>query len=381
MAKTMGYSCVTASLILGCAATGLMLGAASARAGEFGLAITSLYYGPYDDATDCPDGWALTPKETFLQSLAPDQRKEFVDRDKRVGSLASWVSRIASERRGPNGENACEAPQLINDPQMRTGQSKTSFGVDLDGGDRTSHCDHQEFTGLHGEPGVDNQMARLTACIRGLRKEYNNRNGTLPGDRAMLIRVTNVDDMENDNDVTVTLYKSADTFIKDGQGRAVPDMTLRGDANAPAFRATTHGKIVDGVLITDPVDALYVTAEGKSWDIRGSRMRIKLRADGYGDGMLAGYFEKDSFWETWASQYQQGLNIGYSCPALYEAMNRLADGDKDPATGKCRALSSAFNIKVVRTFIMPADKPGTPLSENTTPSVDRPATQLAANSN
>ena len=367
------------SLVLGVA--GLLMAAmpvAVAKAGEFGLAITNLYYGPYDDPTDCPEGWALTPKETFLQALPADQRKEFVDRDKRVGSLASWVSRIASERRGPGGENSCERPELIKDPPMRIGQAKTAMGIDLDGGDKASHCDHQEFTGLSGEKGVDNQMGRLTACIRGLRKEYNNRTGTAAGDRSMLIFVRNVDNMQNDDSVTVDLYKSADTFIKDGQGRAVPDMTLRGDENAPAFHATTKGKIVNGVLITDPVNALFMMGDGKNWDIKGSRLRINMKEDGYGEGMLAGYFEMDSFWDSWASQYQQGLNIGYSCPALYDAMNRLADGDKDPATGKCRALSSAFNIKVVRTFIMPPDKPGTPVSQNTVPPAAAPTTQLAA---
>ena len=57
----------------------------------------------------------------------------------------------------------------------------------------------------------------------------------------------------------------------------------------------------------------------------------------------------------------------FSCPALYEAMNRLADGYKDPATGKCTALSSAFNIRVVRTFIMPPEEPPLRVGENAPP--------------
>jgi hypothetical protein len=348
-------------LFLGCA-LGLALAATvpAARAGEFGLAITSVNYGPYDDPTDCPQGWALTPKETFLQSLSPEKRQEFEDRDKRVGSLAAWVSRIASERRGPHGENACDVPDQINDPPMRTGQSATSFGLDLDGGDQTTHCNHQKFTDASGHK-VDNQVARLTACIWGLRKENNRRNqnmdsGTLADNKITLIRVTNVDDMENSDNVTVEIYKSADTFVKDGTGKPVPDATLRGDRDAPSFHAVTHGKIVKGVLITAPVDAHFMSGDGYDWAIRGAEFQINLHPDGYSDGILAGYFDLNSFWASWAGEYQQGINLGFSCPALYEAMHRLADGYKDPATGQCTALSSAFNIKAVRTFIMPPDE-------------------------
>ena len=358
------------ALFVGCV---LAVCALPVQAAELGLAIYSINYGPYDDPTDCPEGLALTPKETFLQSLSPSERQAYIDRDKRVGSLAAWVSRIASERRGPGGENACEVPQLIKDPPMRVGQSKTSYGMDLDAGDARNMCPHQEFVSkATGKGGIDNQVARLTACIFGLRKENNRRNqamdaGTLGDTRVMLLRVSNVDDMRNDSDVTVDIYKSADTFIKDGSGKPVPDATMRGDKNAPAFRASTKGRIVDGVLMTSPVDGRYISGDGYDWVIKASRFEINLKDDGYGEGMLAGYFEMESFWQSWAWEYQQGLNQGFSCPALYEAMNRLADGYKDPATGKCTALSSAFNIRVVRTFIMPPEEPPLRVGENAPP--------------
>jgi hypothetical protein len=361
MRRLMETPRLKSSLVLSCVAgLALVLLPLSSQAGEFGLAISSINYGPYDDPTDCPEGMALTPKETFLESLTPEKRKEFEDRDKRVGSLASWVSRVVSERRGPNGESACEAPELIKDPPMRVGQSKTSFGFDLDGGDLTTHCAHQKFDGANGQTGIDNQVARLTACIFAVRKQNNQRNqgmdsGTLSGNRINLIRVTNVKDMQNDDDVTIDLYKSADNFVKNGTGQPSPDATLRGDKNAPVFFASTHGKIVNGVLMTAPVDAHLIAGDGYEWDIRAARFQINLHPDGYGDGILAGYFDLNSFWASWAREYQQGLNQGFSCPALYEAMHSLADGYKDPATGQCTALSSAFHIKVVRTFISPPE--------------------------
>ena len=59
------------ALFVGCL---LAVCAPPVQAAEFGLAIYSINYGPYDDPTDCPEGLALTPKETFLQSLSPAER-------------------------------------------------------------------------------------------------------------------------------------------------------------------------------------------------------------------------------------------------------------------------------------------------------------------
>ena len=41
----------------------------------------------------------------------------------------------------------------------------------------------------------------------------------------------------------------------------------------------------------------------------------------------------------------------FSCPAIYVAAHELADGHRDPETGECTTLSSAFKFEAVRAFI------------------------------
>ncbi len=343
-------------LLAGCAfASVIAMTPLMAKAGEFGLAVTSMDYGPYDDPTDCPNGVALDPGQIYLQSLTPEKRKEFEERDKRVGSLATYITKDLSERRSPSGKDVCEDPTSVKDPPMILGQSKRSFGLDLDGGDQTTHCAHDKFQGADGQTGIDNQVARLTACIKGVRRENNRRNQITDaalkmGTEITLLRVTNVTDMENSDNVTVDIYKSGDGFIKDGAGAPLPDATMKAADNQPVFHASTRGKITNGVLTTEPVDAHIMQSPADAY-IRGARFVINIHPDGHADGLIAGYYDNQSFWDSWARNSGLQANYGYSCPALYESLHRLADGYKDPATGQCTAISAAFHITAVRSFV------------------------------
>ena len=65
--------------------------------------------------------------------------------------------------------------------------------------------------------------------------------------------------------------------------------------------------------------------------------------------------------ENWL-MYRRGLavsvdNSAWSPPGMYAATVRMADGRRDPDTGRCTAISSALKIEAVRTFIVhpPAD--------------------------
>ena len=235
---------------------------------------------------------------------------------------------------------------------MSVGKAAISKGFDLDGGETSSHCPHAEFSGPNGEKGIDNQIRRLTACIRHVRDHRINEGihaSILSGVAVTLLRVTNVDSMENDDDVAVEIYKGRDTFVKDGGGNPLPDATMRVDKNAPLFMAVTRGKISGGVLTTEPVDARF-TQFPTEYFIRGAKFSIKLGADGFSEGLLGGYFDIDSFWDVWARNPSGQTN--FSCPSLYKSLHKLADGHKNPATGRCTSLSVGFNIKAVRTFVI-----------------------------
>jgi len=320
---------------------------------DFGLAITAIDYGPWNDASECPEGFSTGAREALLKEMDPKARATLEAFEKRVGNSAAYATRALVERRGPNGSDLCLNPTLVSDPPLKVSQSKVSDGFDLDGGDTKNHCAHAEFTDTSGKPGIDNQVRRLTACMRNVfdgRINEGNTADILSGAAVTLLRVGNVDSMENDDDVSVEIYKGRDPFVKDGGGQPVPDASIRADKNATAFKAVTRGKIVNGVLMTDPVDARFAQLPTEFF-IRSARLEIKLGADGFSEGMLGGYYDLANFWDSWTrNPAGQG---GYTCPSLHQALHKLADGHKDPKTGQCTSLSTAFKIKAVRAFVVP----------------------------
>ncbi len=87
--------------------------------------------------------------------------------------------------------------------------------------------------------------------------------------------------------------------------------------------------------------------------IRGARLRLDLDPDGKSaKGLLAGYYDLETFWDYISrAEYLQAF-AHFSCPALYKAAHALADGYPDPDTGACTALSSAFKIEAVGAFVI-----------------------------
>ncbi|HLG87033.1 MAG TPA: hypothetical protein VKZ79_07535 [Alphaproteobacteria bacterium] len=44
------------------------------------------------------------------------------------------------------------------------------------------------------------------------------------------------------------------------------------------------------------------------------------------------------------------------CPGLYSAMRTLADGDRNPKTGACSAISVAFDLEAIPAFVIHPQK-------------------------
>ena len=87
-------------------------------------------------------------------------------------------------------------------------------------------------------------------------------------------------------------------------------------------------------------------------DIRGARIRAEIKDDGTIDGAVMGYYTLESFWDHVADMTQGGANAnGISCPGLWRALNRLADGYPDPVTKKFTAISTAMTFTGVRGFV------------------------------
>ena len=255
-------------------------------------------------------------------------------------------------------------PTAVKDPPLKLAEGPVAYGMDLDGGkDAPKSCPHPEFTGVDGTPGVDNQLFRVLGCVYGFRSfgqyEANeNENRKSNGKGVTLIEVSDVDDPRNDDSVKVSFYRAIDQYVLDASGKFTPWSSYRVDTadGKPRYASTLKGRIKDGVLTTDSGDVnlpFYGNYTYMNQRIRDFRLRLEISPDAVsGKGMAAGYYDVDQL-----LFYVGGIGPIHSsgmanCPAIYQAAHEQADGYPDPKTGKCTALSSAFNFSVVSAFIV-----------------------------
>lgn len=352
---------VVGLVALGCAGTAA---AAPPPGGTLGFVVRDWFTAIYNSkfADECPEGLSVSNDELWWRGLSKEERAE-----KTNNGLVQNLNRMPiAMRRGPNRENVCLNPTVVKDPPMRIVEGKYSFGVNLDGevdGAATAKtCAHQNFTHPDGTPGVDNQMYRLFGCVYGWRKgglpELNAHEGRgTSGLGMILIEVTGVDDVQNDDDVTVTFHRSVDQFALDGTGRPLPFSSYNIDVvdGKSRYGDRLKGSIKNGTITTTRGDVrlpFYGNYHFMHPSIRDMDLRLEIAADGAAaKGMITGYYNMDAF-----LHYVGGM-VGHTstadnCPAMYVAAHELADGYPDPATGQCTHLSTAFEVGAYAAFII-----------------------------
>ncbi len=311
---------------------------------------------------ECPEGPAIGNDTLWWRSLTRANRDKLTDK----GLVQPVDRRFLSVLRGPKGEDVCWNPSIIRDPPLRTVQGRTSFGFNLDGtsdGSATpKSCRHQKFVSEKGVPGVDNQMYRLLGCHYGWRHNgvldtFGNEERRNSGRGVVLIEITGITDPRNSKDVRVSFYRALDPFPIDSSGRILPFASYRIDTNGgkPRYGTVVHGRIVDGVLETDPADLklpYYANGAFAEIDLRDMKLELNLAVadDGKVHGLVGGYYDFDKWWEYMRKIEFLIATGDWSCPALYEAAKHLADGYPDPKTGECTAISSAFKIDAIPAF-------------------------------
>lgn len=339
--------------------------------GEMGFVFSHFAPAIYQGKEDCPDGPVTTLRENYLQTQAPAERLRLIDKANAQELTARWTGYAF----GPDNINICTHPDKFDRPPQRMVQGGIAQGLNLDDddGDGSSvpgDCAHQNFTGPAGEHGVDNQMWRAMGCVR----TWRGVDGTggdivrgltqflISGEHTQLLLLTGVDSLADDPDVTVIYANSEDRAVVDSRQNFVPGASYTVVDNA-AHRNVLKGRIVGGVLMTDPahIRLRQTWGQGSERDIRGARtewdldrgrLRLAFQPDGSLKGLVGGY---QPIWNIMASASVGGegaaTTAGYDCAAMYAALRKLADGDRDPATGQCRRISSALEAVAIPAFV------------------------------
>lgn len=269
------------------------------------------------------------------------------------------------EWRGPNRTNVARLPMIVRDPGLIMVQSKIARGVDLDGHDGIGKppagiCRHANFMSDDGRRGIDNQLFRVEGCIKayqghkGFYQQYQNeqrRNAA----QTLLVQISGIDNLQNDNRVQVTLVHSRDHMAKSGDGQHIlPHYTFRvaDDPSLNYYAIRLNGRIENGAIVTEPVKELRMQG-GSEMIFNDGRLRLQVTPEGNLKGVIAGYLD----WRRvlmYASASNQEQLYGLSVPGLYSALRREADGMQDPSTGQCMGISSVYDIEGTRAFMSSA---------------------------
>ena len=347
-ALTAGFSAFVlgAALSVAGAASADDAGASNVRDRSIAYAVSGGHWGLYqtaDGKAECPDGInEVGPRETFKALFPDDGTKRSVVETQLAREAAIW----SPEERE------------YNFPYHHAG-GKVGLGLNLDG-----KVGPNDFTSPDGEKGIDNQLFRALGCLRWLRgpdgigyhfsdiymREFNYNRG--------IIELTNVDSLADDPDVDVTIYRGRDALMADATGaKIMPGGTQRIDTKfGQKFITHLKGKIVNGVLTTEPVKEMYwpfawFGGNPGAQHILDMRMRLKLTEE-RANGFIAGY-ENIEEWYYGLARGRSTHHLAYgsvSAPGIYKAIHELADAYPD-ASGKNTAISMAWGTDLTQVFL------------------------------
>ncbi len=298
---------------------------------------------------ECPNGMNDGPREQFKVLFPEDGTKRTMAETQFVREGENWFP-AENEPIAPNGK-----PLPYLEPQGKTG-----IGLNLDG-----KIGPNDFTSPTGETGIDNQLYRAIGCVAGFRgpdgaytffqNDYMQRQIF----NRVLIEITDVDDLTNDPDVTVTTYRGFSGLLNSANGKDfIPGGTQKIDERwGKRYIHSFKGRIVNGTLTTDPADTKIPYADTFDTNVdltlKAARFNLKLTPN-TAEGLIGTYLDVKEWhhhlavnWTTHHASYGQ-----QSIPSIIRAMRRLADAYPDPVTNKMTAISAALDVKFVQAYIL-----------------------------
>lgn len=313
------------------------------RDGVIGYAMTNLFWSVYqtaDGKSECPKGFNDGPREQY-DKLWPGKRQRSVVDTQLQMEIETWH------------------PSTEPDPlPFHEVAGKLSYGLNLDG-----QVSANDFTHPDGTPGIDNEVYRAVGCIIGFRGPDGVE--VIFQDKAIadavynrtMVEISGVDDLVNDDEVTVTFYRGQDRLLTDATGNKI----MAGGSQRIDTRwgrrliQQTRGKISEGVLTSEPLAEVLIPWMNLGVPtfqlIRDLRLQLKLTPE-TAEGLIAGYADVETYYrQLIRNDSTHHLSNGQiSGVSLYKSLRRLADGHPD-ADGVNTAISTALDAKFTQVFI------------------------------
>ncbi|HET9159349.1 MAG TPA: hypothetical protein VFN88_01945, partial [Caulobacteraceae bacterium] len=287
-----------------------------------------------------------------------DAIKYYLDAENRPDGIrvARW--------RGPNLEDVWAHPTAGPDLHMLPAVSwNTGLGFDLDG-----KVKETDFTSPDGIKGIDNNYYRAAGCWISYRgAAYKSQRGIgingymRDGLYTIVMVLSGEKDPMNDDAATLAIYQSKDKIIKDNQGQVAHDASY---AILPTTRTQSLVKVKVSNGYIETTGAQEIRIRDEAWNsaipdqlqLMGGKLRLRIKEDGGLEGLLGGYVSWKALYKKQAipardTESNQGLDM----PTFYYQLERYADADPDPATGKNRRISAAYRLRAVPAFVLTPD--------------------------
>jgi hypothetical protein len=161
----------------------------------------------------------------------------------------------------------------------------------------------------------------------------------------------------------VIYANTSDRPESDNKGNFLAGASFTINTAPPRSRNVLRGRIVNGVLTTQPQDIVLAQTMGQGgardirgvrtkYDLRRARLRLAFQPDGSLRGLVGGYKPIADVYQAMAlGGAGTALVAGIDCAAYHTTLKKLADGMRDPKTGQCTGVSSAEQVSAIPAFI------------------------------
>lgn len=249
---------------------------------------------------------------------------------------------------------ALDFPDAVQkDPNIETVVGKYAYGFDLGGPAANKFQDPETH-----QP-VDNQLWRAIGCTKSFQAtppaapypeevSWATMIDTSPG---YAIQISGAD-LSKDGPVTVTLDRTLRHLERDATGGVRSTVTYALDPS-PRSHNVFSGEIRNGVLLITS-GSLYLAGDMPFYvqvDLQHAHMRMRSESG----GKLVGYWGGYTDWHTWAYMYTARPGSGADGVGIYRALEKMADADPDPITGKNRLISTTWRMEAVPAYLATAD--------------------------
>lgn len=312
----------------------------------------------------CPVMSKAPSEADFFALKTPEEiaaiKAEYADK----GGVATTFIRGTVGKRGPDGLNAALLPGIVRDPGHPGPQNGVARGFDLDGkrGNGTGP-QRRDYKSEDGQPGIDNQLYTVDGCIKGFSPigilTVTTRESRRNGEISLMVLISGIDDEHNDDNVDVTLFYSRDPMVKSASGKDIlagyTFRLSRDPERLPDFQRF-KGRIVDGVVLTEPVEMIRIDRGRDTTRLQQGRMRLAMNDDRTLAGLIGGYIDWRYLANYWCALTIFEAGMGYASPGVYNALKRAADGLPDPVTGELLGVSAAYDMEGVEAYLPPEEE-------------------------